>query len=89
VDKHIYLLRPYGASESGMFVRTGTPWETGICVFGQVVRATNEAEARSLASNHCGAEKSAPWLDVAVTYCVELSVDGPLGLVIREKDPVE
>lgn len=64
--------------------------------FGFVVRAETEEDARKWAHEEAGDENrgefmrgktantTTPWLDPKYSTCVELSGDGPLGVVMRD-----
>jgi hypothetical protein len=64
------------------------PWEPWYDkVFGFVVRAGSEGEARRLANEQGGNEnrhKVNPWLDPKFSTCEELPVDGKPGIILRE-----
>lgn len=53
-------------------------------VFGVVVRAENEAEARTLAAGVSGDEGPKPWFDIYLTVCNELRPEGESGLICRD-----
>jgi hypothetical protein len=72
------------------------PWEPWYdkC-FGQVVRAQTEEAARAIANKSGGAEvpwsfgkgrrgDTGPWLDPALTTCVELAADGEPGCILTD-----
>ena len=84
----LWLLRPAGPKTS--------PWEPWYDkAVGFVVRAATEDEARRLANENGGDEVGEvrnlvyrtggdPWLDPALSSCVELASTGPSGLIIRD-----
>lgn len=55
--------------------------------FGFVVRAETEREARDIAHDCAGDEnrdpRAQPWKDAAYSTCVELTIDGEAGMVLR------
>lgn len=53
-------------------------------VFGVVVRADTAQEARELAAGNCGNEGREPWLDEDQAQCVELTADGPAGIILTD-----
>ena len=72
------------------------PWEPWFDkVFGFVVRAENEKDARKFAHEEAGAENegeflgekiantTSPWLDAKYSTCIELLPDGDAGIVLR------
>lgn len=71
--------------------RDRDPWrEAHGRVFGFVIRAETEEEARQIASWHRGAEDRSRWMDdpsvwqnPKLTTCTELMPDGDAGLVMR------
>lgn len=69
----LYLLTP---------VSRWKPWYDK--VMGLVVRAESEDHARDLASSVSGDEGADAWRDSALTKCVELTSDGPAGLILRD-----
>lgn len=81
----LWLLRPVeGLPDSG------NPWEPWYDkAFGFVVRAQTESEAREIAHQNSGDEKreangpsEEPWRQPQFSTCVELTHDGPEGVVI-------
>ena len=69
------------------------PWEPWFDkVFGFVVRAETESEARVLAQAEAGAEKMdencddtrTPWLEARYSTCDELTADGPAEVIIED-----
>jgi hypothetical protein len=74
----LFLLRPNEGHEAW------NPWYDKC--FGMVIRAENEALARSIASapiNH-GDEGDHVWLDHDAVTCTELTNVGPIGLIIQD-----
>lgn len=49
-----------------------------------VVRARSAQVARKIASEYAGDEGAATWLNVELTTCRELKVDGAEGLIVRD-----
>ena len=79
----LYLLEP--VENLG---RDDDPWEPWFDkAFGFIVRAKNEEQARHFASEDAGDENRdghEPWLDPKYTSCVELEVEGELGIVMKD-----
>lgn len=91
----LWLLRPLNAEvEDGVVDHNqpgfaGTPWDPWPdCVFGFVVRASSEQEARQLASNRAGDEtvygSPKAWIDPSFSSCVPLDGDGPPEIIMRD-----
>ena len=75
----LWLLRPiHGHDEWGPW----KPWYDK--TFGFVVRAETEDEARLLASKQAGDEGHHAWMEPFESTCVELTADGPAGVVIQD-----
>lgn len=51
-------------------------------VFGLVVAAENETAARQIASQGCGSEGGAAWLDASLSSCAELTADEKAGEIL-------
>jgi hypothetical protein len=69
----------------------GNPWYPWFDkVFGFVVRAETEKEARAMADRNAGEENHEisysikPWMDARYSSCVELTHEGEQGLVMRD-----
>ncbi len=88
----LWLLRPAGGLKKG-----DNPWEPWFDkVFGFVVRADTEEEARALAHDDAGDENRGgfrgrakyltkqPWLDAKYSTCVELLPEGAAGVVMED-----
>lgn len=88
----LWILRPVEDLEKG-----DNPWEPWYDkVFGFVVRAGNEKEARIIAQENAGDEKrrvflgkkmadtSTPWLDVKYSTCVELEANGEAEMIMKD-----
>jgi hypothetical protein len=87
----LWLLKPREDLLSG-----DNPWDPWYDkAFGFVVRAENEAEARTLANENGGDEvhtrysdahdaKYVPWLTPRYSSCVELIADGDPGIVLQD-----
>ena len=81
----LWLLRPIEGLKN-------SPWEPWYDkAFGFVVRAETEAEARRYADEDGGEETERyqqvqrhPWLDAALSTCVELLPEGESGVVIQD-----
>ena len=61
------------------------PWEDKI--FGFVVRAESESDARQIADEHGGNETTAtmrPWLNVQYSTCVELLAEGKAEIILED-----
>jgi len=54
------------------------------CYHGFLVRANNEDEARRVASESAFDEGAEAWLDSNLSYCDELSLDGPLEILLSD-----
>jgi hypothetical protein len=88
----LWLLRPIRRADG----RWPEPWEPWYDkVFGFVVRATDETQARLMASEKAGEEafssdeaedeaKINPWLEPTLSRCKELTSEGEPGIVIRD-----
>lgn len=75
-----WLLRPMN-DEAG-------PWsEFFDRIFGFVVRAENESHARSLAAEQAGDEGPDAWLCPHHSVCVDISGDGPAGVILFDSNP--
>ena len=61
---------------------TWEPWYDK--AFGFVVRATDENEARLLASDNAGDEGQDAWIDANASTCVELTADGPSEMILQD-----
>ena len=64
------------------------PWEPWYDkVFGQVIRAGSEEEARKVAQENgedeCRRDFATPWLESRYSTCVELTADGEPGLILK------
>lgn len=60
------------------------PWDPPYdCMFGVVVRAGSEQEARQLASGVAQDEGRWPWLASELTSCIELSPDGEDAVILK------
>ena len=64
------------------------PWEPWYDkVFGQVIRAEAEADARMIAQENgedeCRRAFATPWLEARYSTCVELIADGEPGLILK------
>lgn len=68
----LWVLRP---------IEKWKPWYDS--AFGFVVRASTESDARLAADSESGDEGHV-WSDAAKTTCIELSIDGPEGVIIRD-----
>ena len=66
-----------------------SPWEPWYDkVFGFVIRAETEMEARRIADENYGDENfegSKPWLHSEFSTCIELTPDGESELILRDK----
>lgn len=86
----LWLLRPReGFTDKNLSVESPwSPWYDK--VFGFVVRAETEAEARAVASEEGGDENREvsgaryPWIDPHYSTCEPLTDEGEPGLVIRD-----
>ncbi len=66
----------------------GSPWNPYHgTAFGFVVRAETEKEARNMCGKESWGEGADPWLDLTLTSCHELTLDGESGLIIRDAHP--
>jgi len=64
-------------------IKGQSPWEPWYDkVFGFVIRANNEEEARELANENGGCETGDPWLDPNYSECIELKEEGEVEVVI-------
>jgi hypothetical protein len=93
----LWLLRPHAE----VLERESHPWRPWFeKVFGVVVRAPNEIEARALAQEEAGSEgvglyrelgcareerAAAVWLDPTRTACEELEVEGPPAVILVDR----
>jgi hypothetical protein len=93
----LWFLRP----RAGVLARESHPWRPWFDkVFGIVVRAQSEAQARALAQSGAGTEglgiyrrfgygdeaiAAGVWLDPAYTACDELDAGGPAGIVLADR----
>lgn len=66
-----------------------SPWYDK--AFGFVVRAETEAEARQFAAEQGGDEnpssdsaEGSPWLDASLSSCVNLTAEGPAGVILKD-----
>lgn len=82
----LWLLRPN--EDWPGFDNPWDPWHGK--VFGFVVRAETECQARQYADVHAGDENSEfqnikhPWLESKYTTCIELLVDGEVGIILSD-----
>ncbi len=53
-------------------------------MFGIVVRAENEQDARIIAAAACGVEKPELWRDATKTSCVVVTLKGEPAVILRE-----
>lgn len=82
----LWILRPRPDLPKG-FKNPWDPWYDK--AFGFVIRAETEAEAREYASNRHvtgdeASEYSEVWLSPDYTYCLELEIEGKVGVIIRD-----
>ena len=93
----LWLLRPHAE----VLERKSHPWRPWFeKVFGVVVRAANETDARALAQAEAGSEgvgvyrelgcaqeekAAAVWLDPTKTACEMLEVDGPPAVILVDR----
>lgn len=89
----LWLLEPIGDGDEDY---KDTPWEIWYdSVFGFVIRAETEQEARQIADSQAGDENKRwlpggaqttihPWLDPEQSTCVELLPDGEPGVILRD-----
>ena len=88
----LWLLRPVEDLEKG-----DNPWEPWYDkVFGFVIRAESEKDARSTAQDEAGdetrgrfmgkktADTTQPWLEKKYSTCMELTTEGVAGLIIKD-----
>lgn len=76
---NLWLLRP-----NNNLKYDDDPWEPWYDkVFGFVVRAESENDARIFASRDCGDEREDVWLDHKYSTCEELTSAGNVGVIIR------
>ena len=54
------------------------------CMFGFVVRAANEDEARSIAASRAGDEGPDAWKLRRNSTCKELKAEGPAGVIMED-----
>jgi hypothetical protein len=72
----IWLLRPVE--------ETAAPWLSyHDCMFGFVVRASNQEVARTLAAKQAGDEGPRAWLSSRFSTCIELTGDGPSTVILE------
>ena len=82
MNTKLWLLKPSKdelANPGGMFRNRRYDIATSM-----VVRASNRARARKLASEHCGDEGKDAWLYATHTTCEELHADGKECVIIRD-----
>jgi hypothetical protein len=73
--KKLWILQPVDDSAA--------PWLSfHNCMFGFVVRALHEDEARTLSAKQAGDEGPDAWLSSRLSSCVELNGDGRSGVVL-------
>lgn len=64
------------------------PFESALPIYdcnnGFVIRAKSAAKARMLASRQRGDEGSETWLSSHTASCIELTIDGPEEVVLRD-----
>jgi len=73
--KKLWLLQPLEGSSA--------PWLSfHNCMFGFVVRARHEDEARTQAAKQAGDEGPDAWLSPRLSSCVELKADGPSEVIL-------
>lgn len=78
----LWLLRPKDGLPP---FRDGNPWYPWYDKsHGFVVRAINERVARAIAAKAAGDEEPSAWLKETFSTCVELTLDGPEQVVIRD-----
>lgn len=82
----LWILKPNSNLQSH-----DNPWNTQYDkIYGFVVRAENQEEARKLAQGQCGSEgffkgqRIAPWLTLLYTSCEELRSEGEQGIVLMD-----
>lgn len=88
----LWLLRPVDG-----LAKNDNPWEPWYDkAFGFVVRAETEAEARDMAHAEAGdetrgmflggktADTNEPWRNAKYSTCVELTAEGPAGVVMQD-----
>jgi hypothetical protein len=96
-SSRLWLLQP----RADVLARPSHPWRPWFDkVFGVVVRAASEGEARAHAQEHAGHEGLGiyrklgsgkeeiavdVWLDPAYTLCEALSSDGPSGVILVDR----
>lgn len=90
----LFLLRPLDGLPEDRSKNPWRPWYDK--AFGFVVRAEDESAARALAGGDAGdeagrdynagtsRERPNPWLDAALSSCVELTPEGAAEVVIRD-----
>lgn len=80
----LWLLRPadWDAEAASTRLPAWTPWYDK--AYGFVVRAADEAAARTAAAGRAGDEGAEVWTDPASTSCVELMADGPAEVVMGD-----
>lgn len=83
--KSLWMLEPVDGLKKGENP-WGMPYDDK--VFGLIVRASDEIEARTLAQAEAGAEAdgfyACPWLDEKLSTCKVLRNEGESGVVIME-----
>ena len=67
MNNEIFVLRPITGDEK---VGPWHPWYDKI--FGFVICASTQSEARAMAAAKCGAEGAAVWLDPRMTTCTNI-----------------
>jgi len=78
----IYILRP-------ICIENNNPFEGYDKVFGFVIRAKNESEARKIANQNAGNENGSlgvknPWLDINYSTCEVLSKTGESEVIMSD-----
>ena len=88
----VFILRP--KNELPVNDNPWEPWYDKI--FGFIIRADNEKEAREIANENAGDENigeflskktantNTPWLDEKYSTCVEISNEGGKGLIMQD-----
>lgn len=82
--KKLFVLRPINDN--------APPWTShGMSLYDVslafVIRADDETEARMMAADSAGDEKTAganPWTDRLLTSCLELGADGPSEIIVQD-----
>jgi hypothetical protein len=76
----LWLLSPREIAE-----KADDPWEPWFDKnFGMVVRAPDEATARTLARKAAWGEGADAWSDPALSSCVELTANGEAGVIMTD-----